>query len=232
VCLDSRYLNSFWTKNEINDALKILGDETKSPQPEETLRRSLTPAILPARANLSFNNIKRPRDFVSTLLGGFENKWSNIHTAAGFAAAVTGKPVLPHIVKNDLIPACYGRIENFVEISKILRPGLENAVFAKNGTANRRLAQGGALSFLQSLKKSGFDVYAKTGTLKDLGNYETTRLILAIVKYEDAAKTKVAAGLVFSIYAENTEEGTAAIWLGEFIAQNREDIRKLLAIKK
>jgi cell division protein FtsW (lipid II flippase) len=233
----SFYLNSFWTKNENHDALRLLEGEESLPQINTQIQNNLVPAILPTRLNLKLNRVSKPRDFVALLLGGSDNRWSNVQAAAGFATVITGKPVLPHIVKNDQLPVFYGRSKEFVSLAKILRPGLENVVFAENGTANPYLKKAKTFDFLQQLRRKGFLIYAKTGTLGESDNVKlataptdenTTRLLLVIVKFEDNDKTKVAAGLVFSIFVEKSRMGTAAEWLGEFLTQNSSEITRIL----
>lgn len=224
----SAYMNSFWTKDENHDALRLFEDEKNAPLTNLQIQNNFSPAILPARANFRLNRISKPRDFITLLLGGGENQWSNIHVVAGFASAVTGRHVLPHIVKNDDQPIQYGRATDFVRLAKNIKPGLEGVIFNKTGTANTELSQSGALDILQKLKNRGFQVYAKTGTLTEDGKDETSRLILAIVQFENDEQNKVKKGLVFSLFVEETVQGTAAIWLGEFLVQNKTEIARLL----
>jgi cell division protein FtsW (lipid II flippase) len=227
----SPYFNSFWTKDENDDALKKFDGETDSPKINEDLRRHFSPAILPARVNLRLNKIEKPRDFVTLLLGGGENQWSNVHATAGFTTAIIGRPVLPHIVKNEDTPIFYGRADDFITLAKQLRTGLSGVVFAKNGTANSKLNESGALNFLTDLKQAGFQVYAKTGTLTEDGNDDTSRIILTIVQFEDAEQTKINKGLSFSLFIEETTIGTASSWLGEYLMENKAEILRLLETK-
>jgi len=223
----SSYMNSFWTKNENHDALRTFEKEPIAPANNIQIQNNFPPAIIPARANFQLNRITKPRDFVTLLLGGGENQWSNVHATAGFASVVIGKPILPHIVENNDEIVFYGREKEFFQLAEKVRIGLDGVVFKPNGTANSTLGAG-AVAILQSLKKNGFQVYAKTGTLTEDGINETSRLILAIVKFEDADKTKIKKGLVFSLFVEETEQGTASTWLGEFIMENKGEIAGLL----
>lgn len=222
------YLNSFWTKNENDDALRLLEGENKLPIINERIRKNFAPNILPARANFRLNKINKPRDFVTLLLGGGENQWSNVQVAAGFTTAVIGKPVLPSIVQNDDSPIFYGRSNDFIQIAKQLRKGLTNVIFQPNGTANSGLREKGGLAFLNELKQQGYQVYAKTGTLTEDGKNDTSRIILTILKFEDKDQTKVKIGLTFSLFVEETKQGTASVWLGEYLAQNKSDILRIL----
>ncbi len=225
----SAYMNSFWTKDENHDALRFFDEEEKNaPLTDVKIQTNFSPAILPARANFRLNRIKNPRDFVTLLLGGGENRWSNIHAAAGFASAVTGRHVLPHIVKNDDAPVPYARATDFVKLANYIKPGLSGVIFNSNGTANKQMTSTGAIGILQKLKDKNFQIYAKTGTLTEDGKDETSRIILAIVQFEDAAQTKIKKGLVFSLFVEETVQGTSATWLGEFIVQNKVEILRLL----
>jgi hypothetical protein len=223
----SSYMNSFWTKNENHDALRTFEKEQNAPANNIQVQNNFPPAIVPARANFQLNKLTKPRDFVTLLLGGGENQWSNVQAAAGFASSITGRPILPHIVVNDEPVVFYGRENEFFRLAKLVRPGLEGVVFNPNGTANSKLGAG-ALAILQNLKRNGFQIYAKTGTLTENGNNETSRLLLAIVKFDDAEKTKIKKGIVFSLFVEESEQGTASIWLGSFILQNKADIARLL----
>jgi cell division protein FtsI/penicillin-binding protein 2 len=235
----SLYMNSFWTKNESDDLPQKVGDLPS----KKGVQHSFPPVILPARVNLKLNRLCpppqkldsppqlnwncQPRDFVSLLLGGGENRWSNVQIAAAFGASVTGKPILPHIINNEIIPTFNNR-EEFVSIAEKLRPGLREVVFGKNGTA-RPYFSAKSLEILSSLDKAGYKVFAKTGTLEVEGTSgNTSRLLLAIVKFEDGDPKKIKSGLVFSIFAQQTSQGTATKWLGEFIIENEADIRRLL----
>jgi hypothetical protein len=60
--------------------------------------------------------------------------------------------------------------------------------------------------------------YGKTGTLStDDGKTETSRLVIALVRWKDQAKGTVDAGVILSLVVERAEMGSASTWLGEFI---------------
>ncbi|HEX9960934.1 MAG TPA: hypothetical protein VGB00_08380, partial [Pyrinomonadaceae bacterium] len=210
------YMNSFWTKNEADDV----------PGRNKLMQKALSPAILPARTNLQLDRIKKPRDYVTWLLGGGENRWSNVQAAAAFGSAVTGRQILPHIIKNDVQPTFYNRDENFFPVAEALRPGLRAVAMEPYGTAYKKFS-GDAQNFLKELEAKGWFIYAKSGTL-DEKDGEISRLILAIVKFEDAERKKVKNGLVFSLYVEVPTEGKASVWLGDFLTENKGDIQLLL----
>jgi hypothetical protein len=76
------------------------------------------------------------------------------------------------------------------------------------------------------IQNSGYEVYAKTGTLgEEEGKPWTSRLVLALVKWDGK---KIKKGLVFSLVIERGKVGLAADWLGEFLADNWSKITPLL----
>lgn len=217
------YLYSFWTKNEANDAASQFD---KAPSASQIY--SFIPAITPVRAQFAFDYLTNPRDYVSALFGGGANRWSNVQLAAGFGSCVTGKPVLPHIVHNNTPPVFYGREADFTTLAKEIRPGLEGVVFAANGTMAGKF-EADAQEILQSLRNSGYGIYAKTGTLQNDSDVEaTSRIVLAIVKFEDADKTRVKNGLVFSLFGERASIFTSTVWLGKFLSENKAAVHRLL----
>ncbi len=171
--------------------------------------------ISPAVPHLALHNVRSAREYVSLLLGGDDNRWSNIDFAAAFATAVSGRPVVAHMVPGET-RSWSGRVP-FPEVAAQLRPGLAETVRA--GTATRALQASGALQWIQSL---GVAAYAKTGTLStDRGSTETSRLVIALVRWKDQAKGEIARGLVLSMVVERAEMGYAADALSEFMYANR-----------
>lgn len=211
------YMNSFWTKNEADDV----------PGRNRLIQKALSPAILPARTNLKLDRIRKSREYVTWLLGGGENRWSNVQAAAAFGSVVTGRRILPHIVKNDVQPEFYNRDDNFFAVAGALRPGLRAVAMETYGTAYKKFSPE-AQSFLKELEAKGYLICAKTGTLDETDG-EISRLILAIVRFEDAERKKVKNGLVFSLYVEVPTEGKASGWLGDFLTENKNDILQLLS---
>jgi hypothetical protein len=75
----------------------------------------------------------------------------------------------------------------------------------------------------------GVQHYAKTGTLgaeEGVGN--VSRINLALVKGD---KKSGQTGLVISVVVEHAPLGTATQWLGEFLEQNEQDLRRLLGLR-
>ncbi len=216
------YRRSFWTLNESDDVL--------APESGFFLFRRGRPtdlfnSIAPQAAVFRLNKISSPRDYVSLLLGGGTNLWSNVDFAAAFGSCISGSPLLAHIVTGSQQVRPLAERENFPDIAARLRPGL--AAVVSNGTASRPLRDTGALTFLNGLP--GVKVYAKTGTLKALeGARETSRIVMALVRWENEPRGQIKSGLLFSLVGEQAEMGTATRWLGEFLMQNRSDIERLL----
>lgn len=171
-------------------------------------------SISPESTQLRLDAVSTPRQYVSHLLGGNDSRWSNVEYAAAFATAVTGHPLVPHVINGET-KARDGR-QTFPEIAARLRPGLTGVVRDDSGTATARLRQAGAtLAFAPNL-----NAYGKTGTLStDLGKTETSRLVVALVRWKDQSKGIVDSGVVLSLVVERAEMGSASTWLGEFIAR-------------
>jgi cell division protein FtsW (lipid II flippase) len=221
---------SFWTKNEADDLVNN-NDSSKA-----NITR-LFAAISPERTNLALNDIEEPRDFISVLLGGGSNRWSNVDLAASFGTCLTGKPVVAHIVKNDKPFDFFDEKDNpnsretFTTVAAKLRDGLEKVVIS--GTATEKLKESGATDYISFLKGKGYKIYAKTGTLRETGTRDISRIVFAIVKWEDEAQGKIKSGMIFSLVSERAETGTATKWLGEFLASNanQKEINRLVGFK-
>lgn len=205
---------SFWTKNQEDDLARPPGRDRSD---------SIFKFISPASVDLSLERIANPRDYVTLLLGGGTNLWSNADFAAAFATCLTGRPVLAHVVKNESPMKFVSEREEFVGIAQSLRPGL--AAVVTEGTANLPELRNALAPF----QKQGYMVYAKTGTLAPHeGARTTSRIVLAIVKWDNEAQGKIKTGIVFSVVGERAGVGAATQWLGEFLSGNRTEIEKLL----
>jgi cell division protein FtsW (lipid II flippase) len=223
---------SFWTKNEMDD--RDSGDKSAGQKGQASATR-LFAAISPERANLYLNEIEDPRNYVTLLLGGGSNRWANVEMAAAFGTCLTGKPLVAHIVKNDIPFRYFNNSDDaesrkpFNAIAARVRPGLEQVV--ENGTASEKLKEVGAMSYLAFLKSKGYRLYAKTGTLHSTGTRDMSRIIFAVVKWKNEAKSEVEAGLIFSLVSERANTGAATKWLGEFLNSYQKDVNRLLGIK-
>lgn len=223
---------SFWTKNETDD--RDSGDLSAGRRSQASATRLFT-AIAPERANLYLNEIEDPRHYVTLLLGGGSNRWANVELAAAFGTCLTGKPLVAHIIKNDIPFEFFDNKDDsesrisFNAIAAKVRPGLEQVV--ENGTATERLKEAGAMSYLSFLKSKGYRLYAKTGTLHSTGTRDMSRIIFAVVKWKNEGKGEVEVGLIFSLVSERADTGAATLWLGEFLNSNQKDINRLLGLK-
>src|SRR5690349_19969917 len=70
---------SFWTKNQADDLTLKVGEEREA---------DVFKAISPIAPNLDLSELS-PRDYVTLLLGGGTNMWSNVDFASAFGACVT-----------------------------------------------------------------------------------------------------------------------------------------------
>jgi hypothetical protein len=209
---------SFWTKNEADDFMGT------SP-----FDSSIFDSISPQAPDFAFDNLTSPRDYVSMLLGGSNNLWSNVDVAAAFGSCLLGRPIVAHIVANDVPIKPFSERQRLDPvIASQLRPGLNAVAESAGGTAYRALHVGDALSFLTN---GGIKMYAKTGTLKaNEDEIATSRILLALVKWKDEAKGEIEAGLVFSLVAEEARSGTTTHWIRDFIMQHQSEISRLLHI--
>ncbi len=218
-----RTARSFWTGDENHDI------------PESGSSRANTAAPLaewsPAQANFAFDSspqgmlanpdtINTPRKFVSFLLGGGSNNWSNIQFSSAFATVIKGSPLVAKITASESrtkrIPLTMSKEEN---TPAALHPGLAGVIDQREGTAFNHLSNG--KNVIASLERSGIKAYAKTGTLAALeGQRVSSRFIIALVQWDDEDKGSVKKGLVFSAYGEKAGMSTSAQWIGELIGEN------------
>jgi cell division protein FtsW (lipid II flippase) len=208
---------SFWTGDEQND----WDSSGKAPLSQALEYTS------PEAPNFELNRINSPRLFVNLLLGGGTNLWSNVDFAGAFGTCVLGIPITPHVTHIDtaLIKPTKERAEGFDNPAAFYE-GLKGVIDSADGTANPYL-RGHALAVLNNM--NGVQHYAKTGTLgaeEGVGN--VSRINLALVKGD---KKSGQTGLVISVVVEHAPLGTATQWLGEFLEQNEQDLRRLLGLR-
>lgn len=217
---------SFWTKRESDDLTSSTREDSAESKSSPT---KVFRWISPQAPDFALDKITSPSDYVTLLLGGGTNLWSNVDFAAAFATCTTGNPVIAHVVKNDQKIEPFSARRQFVEIAKRVQPGLAGVI--TKGTARGAFQSTKAIAFLTSLGASmGIEAYAKTGTLKAADDArDTSRIVLALIKWKDKDKGVAQTGLVFSVVGEQAQKGTAALWLGEFLWKYQDEIRRLLA---
>jgi cell division protein FtsI/penicillin-binding protein 2 len=209
---DMQYRSSFWSGDEADDR-RIAGAEVEGPT-------SGLDVISPEAPSLALDKVSHPRQYISLLLGGSTNMWSNVDFAGAFGTLVTGRPIVPHITGAAVRPATT-RITSEKEAARI-RPGLTAVISHPSGTA-----YGAFRGVLPSLRRLG-EVYGKTGTLRMSDNAEATvRMVVAIVRWS-ADRKQVRDGLVFSLVVERGGTGTAAEWLADFMAEQEPVLRRLM----
>ena len=171
-----------------------------------------------------------PRAFVSLLLGSRKNRWSNVEFCGAFGTAVTGMPIVPHIIEG--LPPSTDRKP--FKVSAPLQRGLAG-VLLPGGTAFSSLGPE-ARAALDELRHAGIKAYAKTGTLlesdepgTDLTRRQTSRIVLALVNESPRNRGK---GVVISILAERAakKSGLTSEWMGQYLSENLLDIRAALGL--
>lgn len=207
------YRRSFWTLNERDDDSRF-----------EPKTSWLLDLVSPQVPDFYFDRLTNGRFFVNLLLGGGDNRWSNVDLAGAFGSCITGRPVIPHIIDRPTVVPSSARSALDPAIAVKIRRGLNQAVEQSGGTANA-LWQGDDLGFLKSKVK----FYAKTGTLKPEGTqYETSRIAVTLINWNG---DKISAGLVFTVVAEQGSQGTATRWLKQFLIENTDEIAKVLNVR-
>jgi hypothetical protein len=222
--------HSIWTGSEIDDLPPDRRPAAPQPGAAQAPAKAAAPAvnhlfdaISPQIANLGLDYLRDPRHYVSLLLGGNENRWSNVDFAASFATAITGRPVIPHILPGtETKPGPARRV--FPDVARRLRPGLEAVV----GEGTAAFAKDDLFPpILRSIP--GLEVYAKTGTLAvSEGDTTTSRLVLAFVVWQDKNAGIARKGIVFSIVGEHARTGDATRWLAAYISENADAIAREL----
>jgi hypothetical protein len=188
----------------------------------------------PQAVDFAFELIRYPRQYVSMLLGGETNLWSNVDFAGAFATAVTGHPVIPHINGEKGELSGLEHRELFPSIAAKLRPGLEKVLTAE-GTAG---GFGGdkVLNRIATLPR--VKAYAKTGTLRDdertaRGSESewTSRITVALIRWKDEKAGEVDRGLVLSLFVERAQIGDASFWMSGFIEKNFDALKSYLTLE-
>ncbi len=205
---------SFWTKDENDDYSQSIADRAWL---------SVFNGISPAAVDLGLDRIEIPRDYVSLLLGGGTNLWANPDFAAAFGSCITGQSLVAHLVRNQEPVKLRPDRKAFPDFAARVRPGLSGVLTdGTGGVAELKTA-------LANLKKSGIKTYAKTGTLADnIDSINTSRIVLAIVNWENESKGKAKAGLVISLVVERGGTTSASRWLGQFILDHRSHLERFL----
>jgi len=220
---------SFWSGDETDNLTATDGVDLKWGQ--------LSP-ISPAATNFEFDataadahlrEFASPRSFISVLLGGSTNMWSNLDLPSSIYTAMSGRPIVPHIgvlprtasTRDPLKP------ESFVPV----RDGLEEMIQSGTGAPFLSQKYGGERALSRSLG-SDYNFYAKTGTLetivenKEAGDLALARIVLIIVP-KGEQKSRAHKGLILSLVSEyggmsNSESNSAVEWVSEFVYSNRD----------
>jgi cell division protein FtsI/penicillin-binding protein 2 len=185
--------------------------------------------ISPATTNLDLGNITSTRQYISTLLGGGSNRWSNVDLASGIYTAFSGKPIVPHI--GDINSAVDTRTALRPDTAAHVREGMMEMV--KKGTGQDFFSRGD-----WSLSKSlgpGYEFYAKTGTLDESEHAlpSLARVVLVIVPTERRAG-RPRSSLILSLVIEHggmsdsNRSNIAVKLLAQFISQNANLLKEVM----
>jgi cell division protein FtsW (lipid II flippase) len=205
---------SFWTSDEADDLPDTLRDKPRLA------------GLSPVAPDFAFDHVASGREYVNLLLGGQTNTWANVDFAAAFGSCVTGHGVIAHVNLPGDPPRLGAGRQDFPVIARELRPGLAQVI--TRGTATARLGPE-AQAFLASLH--GAKCYAKTGTLNAApGEPPLSRIVMALVRWDNERAGTVKRGLVVSIVAERAGWGTATGAMGRFLLENTEHIRRALGV--
>lgn len=119
---------------------------------------------------------------------GLDEPLANVDLAGAFGTAVTGRPLVPHIMKNA---ARLANARHSRRWPRKLRRGLSDV--PRTGTARRAFADTRAL---ETLNAAGWHVYAKTGTTKVESVPATSRILTALVRWEDSDAGEIEKGYI------------------------------------
>jgi hypothetical protein len=219
---------SFWSGNEIDNFVTTEGAEERWGQ---------LSSISPAATNFEFDatspdprhlpEFASPRAFISVLLGGSTNTWSNLDLPSSIYTAMSGRPIVPHI---GILPQTASTRDPLPRnVSDPIRAGLQEMI--KSGTGAPFLSDkfGSARALSRSLGPE-YNFYAKTGTLETLeetresSDLALARIVLIIVPKDKSHARK---GLILSLVSEyggmsNSESNSAVEWLSDFVLENRD----------
>jgi len=220
---------SFWSGNEADNLLATDGVEERWGQ---------LSSISPAATNFAFDSTSpdrhlpefgAPRAFISVLLGGSTNTWSNLDLPSSIYTAMSGRPMVPHIgmlAQTESTRDPFGR-----EVFDPIRDGLQEMIQSGTGASFLSDKQGGARALSRSMGPE-YNFYAKTGTLetvqetKESGDLALARIVLIIIP-KGTDKSRAHKGLILSLVSEyggmSTSESNSAVeWVSDFVLNNRE----------
>jgi len=226
---------SFWSGNEADNLLSTEGVEERWGQ---------LSSISPAATNFAFDatspdrhlpEFGSPRAFISVLLGGSTNTWSNLDLPSSIYTAMSGRPIVPHIgmlAKTESIRDPLRR-----EVFDPIRAGLQEMIQSGTGASFLSDKFGGERALSRSLGPE-YNFYAKTGTLetleetKESGDLALARIVLIIIP-KGADKSRAHKGLILSLVSEyggmSTSESNSAVeWVSEFVLNNRELLKEAM----
>ena len=228
---------SFWSGNE--------NDNTPPPDSDSAQDGGTDPwrqlgFISPGRTELDLaKSVTSPRDYITLLLGGSSNRWSNVDLPSAVYTALFGKPLVPHIGMISATDSTRTAPMDPRVLSSV-RNGLEEMVRKGTGSYFFTASHPGQHTLAESLG-SGYDFYAKTGTIENFEyipheeNVSLARIVLVIVPHKNHGASNVPGakpprGLVLSLVAEyggmaTSDSNQSVEWISDFVYQNREALK-------
>ena len=211
---------SFWSGNENDDRALPEGTSAEDDPWNPYVYMS------PATTDLELDTIRTPRTYISDLLGGGTNLWSNVDLPSAIDTALFGTRVVPHIAMLDKATVST-RDGPPTAVGAQVQAGLARMIDVGTG---RDYLPGPTKKFAEETH-CGCTFYAKTGTLHqdvdrpDVPPEDMARLVLVIVPHDSrpggARKT-----LILSLMVEHggreagMESNNAVKWMADFLTEN------------
>ena len=229
------YQISFWSGNEADDLAATEGvDERWGPL------SSISPAVTDFQFDAKtpeqrLPEFGAPRAFISVLLGGSTNTWSNLDLPSSIYTAMSGRPIVPHI---GILPQTVSTRDPLPRaVFDPIRSGLEEMIRSGTGAPFLSDKFGGARALSRSLGPD-YNFYAKTGTLetlegtKESGDLALARIVLIIVP-KGTDKVRAHKGLIISLVSEyggmSTSESNSAVeWVSDFVLANHDLLKNAM----
>ncbi len=184
--------------------------------------------VTPERVNLRANTIQNLRqDYVSFLLGGAANEWTNVQLAEALARLAMNRPVEAQLVHRLEVD---GRVienpklvENARPTAPLIAPDIRSLVLrgmhavVQKGTAKKAFGPKGLKTVERVLPGNGatLRLYGKTGTLKD--KKRPTSVFLFILAAEK--KGEILGGISGAIYIDSPNGGAFAAFLARHLLE-------------
>jgi hypothetical protein len=211
---------SFWSGNENDNRALPAGTSAEEDPWSPYVYMS------PATTDLELDTIRTPRTYISDLLGGGTNLWSNVDLPSAMYTALFGTRLVPHIAMLDKA-ATSTRDAPPAEVTAQIQAGLARMIDVGTG---RDYLPAPTKKFAEETH-CGCTFYAKTGTLHqdtdrpDVPQEDMARLVLVIVPH-DPRPGGARRTLLLSLMVEHggreagMESNNAVKWMADFLTEN------------